>query len=670
MSGKVFLFVGLLLTNLSGPDNYQDIQSVNLDGLGRIEVRGRLGYLRDVDRKLTIEDVKDMTFTPTNSESSPNIAFDRSAHWFKINITNKLETTEWLLEVAYAPLDQIDFYEQNSDGSFTHKVSGDHYPIADRDLQHRHPIFAFEIQQAELKTIYLRVQSISSVQVPVTFWNRNAFLKTSYKVQLFNGLFYGAMILMILYQLFLFFSIRDKITIYYVLTLLTMVNVVAFFQGYSFLYTYPRYPQFNDILAMVTGPLFVVCSTLLTRAFLNVRYFSKLLDNLLLGNMFADLAVVVIMTIFFRQISFQYHNYLIFLHCLIALICAGYCFYKKYRPARYYLIAWFTLLVAAGIFTISSVGFMPGHLSTNYTGLMAGCVLQMLFISFALGDRWRTLEKENRRAKELEFRREQEEKERLENEVQLRTNEIKKQNLQLEEVNHVKDKLFSVVSHDIKGPLSSLHLALTLAKSGALSSEEFQELTASLELRLSQTSEFIDNLLQWAKLQMKGETFDPDKLDVSALARESVRLLEPECVHKKITLKNNLQGSFSAYADLNMMRSVIRNLLTNAIKFTKPNGTITINAYRVDAKIIISVADTGVGIPTKNRERLFTLTSITTEGTHNEKGTGLGLLLCREFVEKNGGKIWVESEPGKGTTFFFSIPVYVDGVMAAANGKG
>ena len=214
---------------------------------------------------------------------------------------------------------KLTFICNNPTVALLHKVSGDHYPIADRDLQHRQPIFAFDIQQGESKTIYLRVQSISSVQVPVTFWNRDAFLKTSYKVQLLNGLFYGAMLLMILYQLFLFFSIRDKITFYYVLTLLTMVNVVAFFQGYSFLYVYPRYPEFNDILAMVTGPLFVVCSTLLTRAFLNVRHFSKLLDNLLLGNMFADLGVVVIMTIFFRQISFQYHNYLIFLHCLIAL---------------------------------------------------------------------------------------------------------------------------------------------------------------------------------------------------------------------------------------------------------------------------------------------------------------------------------------------------------------
>src|SRR5205085_10472559 len=124
--------------------------------------------------------------------------------------------------------------------------------------------------------------------------------------------------------------------------------------------------------------------------------------------------------------------------------------------------------LAAASFTFINLGFVPGLLSMNYAGIMAGCILQTLFISFAIGDRWSSLEKENRLAKELELKRGLEENERLETEVKLRTREIQQQNLELEEVNKVKDKLFSVVSHDIKGPLSSLHLTLTLAKAGAL----------------------------------------------------------------------------------------------------------------------------------------------------------------------------------------------------------
>ena len=632
--------------------------ALQLTDMGKISVNGQLSYLRDSLGSLSFDAVQDMEFAPYQSKYSPNIGFDRAPHWFKLDIKNESQLTEWLLEVAYSPLDQIDAYLVGPDGTYMRKTSGDHYPISQRDLPHRHPVFSFNIAQHERQVVFVRVQTISSVQVPITFWHREQFLKTQYKIQLLNGLFYGAMMLMIFYQMFLFFSVRDKITFYYVLTLLTMVNVVSFFQGYSFLYLFPDYPSFNDVLALITGPIFVVCSTLLTRAFLNVRHFSKLLDNLLVGNMVLDLSVALLMTIFFRQISYQYHNYLIFLHCLLALVCAGYCLYRKYNPARYYLAAWFTVLVAAGVFTISSVGFMPGYLSTNYMGMMTGCILQMLFISFALGDRWRTLEKENQKVKEAELDREHREKRMLEEEVKLRTIEIQQQNLELEEVNHVKDKLLSVVSHDIRGPLGSLHLALNLVKIGSLSADEFQKVSEDLEARLTHTTEFIDNLLQWAKLQMRGETFDPDRLDLSRLANESVKLLEPGCAEKNIVIKNHIQGELLAYADLNMIRSVFRNLLTNATKFTKPQGTISINAYRVDTRIIISVADSGVGIPEKNRNKLFTISSVATQGTKQEKGTGLGLLLCKEFVEKNGGTIWFETEEGKGTTFFFSLPQF------------
>jgi len=631
-------------------------QALELNDWGRTDVNGRLTYFRDSSQSLVLTDILKAEFVPSHSKSSPNIAFDRAAHWFRIELKNTTNNPEWFLEVAYAPLDFVDVYVMKGDSVELHKTSGDHFPISVRDMAHRHPIFGFNISPDETKVIYVRVQSISSVQVPITIWNRNAFLKTSYKVQLINGLFYGAMLLMILYQLFLFFSIRDQITFYYVLTLITMVNVVAFFQGYSFLYLYPNQPWFNDFLAMVTGPAFVVCSTLLTRAFLDVRQFSKLLDRLLLINMSLDLGILVLMTIFFRKISFQYHNYLIFVHCLLALVCAGYCLHKKYKPARYYLIAWFTLLVAAGIFTVSSVGFMPGYLSTNYTGLMTGCVLQMLFIAFALGDRWNELKKESERAKELELQKGLMENERLEQEVQLRVEEIQMKSRRLEEVNLVKDKLFSVVSHDIKGPLSSLQLALSLMKSGDLNREEFQKLSAALEARFSQTTEFIENLLQWATLQLKGESFEPVYIDLHGLAQETINLLESETLKKEIKARNNLETSLQAYADLNMVRSVLRNLFTNAMKFTGNGGSITLSALRSNDRVIISVSDTGVGIPRANRDRMFTLGSITTPGTKQEKGTGLGLLLCKEFVEKNGGSIWFESEEGRGTTFYFSLP--------------
>ncbi|MBL0742260.1 sensor histidine kinase [Chryseolinea sp. Jin1] len=652
----------LLVVGLLGSSTGVFSQTLVLTNEGRVPVKNHLHYWRDQTQTLTLANVQALRMLPVPGTESPNFGFDRAAYWFRMDVENESSEESWLLEIDYSPLDQVDFFAQDdSTGVWTQETAGDQFPIT----FHRHPVFAINIPQQHKRTFYLRVETTSSVQLPAMLWQQEAFTEASSTIQLVNGLFYGAMFIMTLYQLFLFFSIRDRVTLYYILTLVAMTNVVAFFQGYNFLYLHPNRPVFNDYFAIITGPLFIVLSTLLTRAFLKLRNFNRWLDNIMVVNATLDVLVGLCMIIFFRQISYKFHHYFILLHCLLALSSAGYCFSKGYRPARYYLLAWMSPLLAAAFFTMSNLGYVPGYLSTNYGGLMLGCVLQTLFIAYALGDRWTTLEKQNHEAKEQELKREQEEKERLEHEVRLRTDEIHQQNLQLEEVNNVKDKLFSVVSHDIRGPLNSLHLALTLAKSGVLNSEEFQKISAGLEVRLVQTTEFIDNLLQWAKLQMKGETFEPDKQNLSDIAKETVRLLEAECRDKKITLNNNVQGELNAFADLNMIRSVFRNLLTNAIKFTRADGSVTLSAYRVDTKIILSVADTGVGIPAQNRDRLFTIGSITTQGTRQEKGTGLGLLLCKEFVEKHGGRIWFESEDGKGTTFYFSLPQYVENFEVA-----
>ncbi len=652
--------VGLLLIGFPG-----FAQTLVLNDTGRMVVNNSMSYLRDESNKLTLTEVMNKDLQHLEGDKSPNFGFDRAAYWFRMELENQSTSSDWLLEINFSPLDRVDFFVQNDSSSWTKKTTGDTYPIFIRDVMHRHPVFTFGIPSGTSRVIFLRIETTSSVQVPAIFWRRDVFNRVSSHLQFINGLFYGAMVLMTLYQLFLFFSTHDKITLYYVFTLIAMTNIVAFFQGYNFLYLHPQHPVFNDYFAMFSGPFFLISSAMLTRTFLDLRNFSRYLDYALLTNTLLDILATIAMVVFFRQVSYKYHHYFILSHCILALLCAGYCLSKKYKPARYYLIAWVAPFLAAATFTISNLGFVPGLLSMNYAGLMSGIVLQTLFISFALGDRWRTLEKENRMAKELELKRGQEENERLEMEVQLRTNKIQQQNLQLEEVNNVKDKLFSVVSHDIKGPLSSLHLTLTLAKSGALTAEEFRKISGELDLRLGETTEFIENLLQWAKLQMKGETFEPERLDLCQIANESIRLLEHDCKQKKIKLINNLNGTLDAYADVNMIRSVFRNLLTNAAKFTRADGSITLSAYKIDDRIIISVADTGVGIPKKSIDTLFTLTSITTQGTHSEKGTGLGLLLCKDFVERNGGKIWFESAVGAGTTFFFSLPRFIEFARAA-----
>ncbi|HEX5171232.1 MAG TPA: sensor histidine kinase [Cyclobacteriaceae bacterium] len=627
---------------------------------GMTEVGGKMSHYRDDSGKLSFSEIQNVEFTPlSNPNKAPSYGFDPHVHWFRFSLTNDSNIKDWRMEIPYAPLDQIDFYLEPDPGSvWMHKVDGDIYPLSQRDLPHRHTIFNFTIDPHRTKTVYIKVTTISSVQVPIIFWSIEAFQIASYKTQLINGLFYGAMFIMAMYQLFLFLSIRDKSTFYYVLTLVSMANVIAFFQGYTFMFLHPNQPSLNDDWAALTGPFFVLCSALLTRSFLSVRQFSKTLDNLLVGNTVITLTAGILMVFFIRQISYKYLHIFTLIHCVIVLVAAAYCLSKKYKPALYYLLAWATLLLAAVVFTMGNLGLAPGYLGTNYQGLMIGCVLQVLLIALALGERWNVLVKENEKAKELELRRGQEENERLEREVRQRTLEIQKQKEKLEELNRVKDKLFSVVSHDIKGPLSSLKLSLALTKISKLSSDEFKTISIEIEDHLDKTTNFIENLLHWAKLQLKAETMNPTQLDLPVMIDETLELLDAEIKQKVISVNKKVQPNFYAYADHMMIQSVLKNLITNAVKFTPVGGSLQIVGKTEADQAIISVTDTGSGIPPVHRERIFTLESVTTPGTKDEAGTGLGLFLCKEFVERNNGKIWYESVEGKGTTFYFSLPEY------------
>lgn len=634
-------------------------QPLLLSNKGNVEVKGQVTFWKDETGNLTLEEVKLLQLKPLASAEAPNFGFSRAAYWFKFEIANHSDDPNWLLEVSYAPLDHVDFYL--TDGINTlHKISGDTYSMTSRDLIHRNINFQFRSEPQSRQTIYLRVQTISSVQVPLTLWRESVFHQTNNTIQLVNGLFYGGMLLMLFYQLFQLFFQPSKITFFYIFTILTMVNVVSFFQGYNFLYLYPNTPELNDTFAIFTGPAFVICSTLFTRSFLNLRSFSKTLDTILLSNMALDFIAGILMYLLFPVISYKYHHYFMLLHCLLTLVSAGYCYFLKYKPARYYLISWLTVLVAAVFFTISNLGFVPGFLSTKYLGLMIGCSLQVLFISYALADRMFILQKENQHAKELELKRNQLENERLEREVQERTEEISQKNERLKEVIRVKDKLFSVVSHDIKGPLGSLRMALRLLQSGDVSPEEFRHLAKSLENRFAHTTEFIENLLQWANLQIQAPSYNPKPIVLQDMLQETIQLMDEEIKNKAITTTSHLHHELTAYADVDMMRSVFRNLVTNAIKFSNHGGSIEVRAKHQQDNIIVSITDNGVGIPLENQNKLFTLNSITTPGTKQEKGTGLGLILCKEFLEKNKGSIWLESDNGKGTTFYFSLPAKLE----------
>ena len=225
-------------------------------------------------------------------------------------------------------------------------------------------------------------------------------------------------------------------------------------------------------------------------------------------------------------------------------------------------------------------------------------------------------------------------------------------------MNITKDKFFSIISHDLKNPFNAILGFSTILSEdyNSLTDNEIKEFIVNIRESSASAYKLMDNLLIWTRAQTNRLSFNPEDMDLCIVALETIELLKPIAHSKDIVLRTNIPLNSIVFADKNMIETVIRNLISNGIKFTNPGGSVSISAVKYDDKINVIIADTGVGIHKDFIGKLFRIDQMyKTEGTKGESGTGLGLILCKEFVEKNNGKISIESEPEKGTKVIIEL---------------
>lgn len=229
----------------------------------------------------------------------------------------------------------------------------------------------------------------------------------------------------------------------------------------------------------------------------------------------------------------------------------------------------------------------------------------------------------------------------------------------LNELNATKDHFFSIIGHDLKTPFNGI-LGISNLMVEKIKANDFEELEeyATLIQDASQTAvDLLDNLLNWAQTQTGRIQFKPKKVDFVSLVKNVVKLLDESARQKSITIHQRVSGNTFVQADQAMIQTILRNLIGNSIKFTPHGGEISIQTDQKEKEFIVTVADNGVGIEKEDLGKLFILHSRYSKlGTNEEAGTGLGLLICKEFVEMHGGRIWVDSKRNKGSKFSFSIP--------------
>jgi signal transduction histidine kinase len=239
--------------------------------------------------------------------------------------------------------------------------------------------------------------------------------------------------------------------------------------------------------------------------------------------------------------------------------------------------------------------------------------------------------------------------------------EVKKQALVLSQLNATKDKFFSLIAHDLRNPFNNIQglSELILSELQNKNYENIAEYADYIMQSSKKTFELLENLLEWAKIQTGRLEANPEKFHILNIVRDNVSLLDEIASKKEIEILINEKLNPEVYADKNMIKTVIRNLITNALKFTPSKGKINININKENEFVRVGITDTGIGIQQEDLPKLFKIDANNTIKNNESRGSGLGLILCKELIEINKGEIFVESEVGKGSTFYFTIPAKI-----------
>ncbi|MGZ8552553.1 MAG: sensor histidine kinase [Chitinophagaceae bacterium] len=240
--------------------------------------------------------------------------------------------------------------------------------------------------------------------------------------------------------------------------------------------------------------------------------------------------------------------------------------------------------------------------------------------------------------------------------LQKNNNEIQKQAQELDQLNSLKNKLFSVIPHDLKAPMYALRNLFDDMQKQDMPADEIKSLIPDIKNDLNYTVSLMDNLLQWAKTQMQAHTVKADTHDIKEMIDEVMQVLYLQAEAKKIRIENKVADGYNIWADRDMINLVLRNLISNAIKFSPSGGKISIGTFDQSVFTEVYVKDAGKGISTEEMKKIGGHEFYSSNGTAHEQGTGLGLMLCKEFLAKNNGQLHIQSEPGKGSVFSFTLP--------------
>jgi len=609
----------------------------------------------NIDRLAQIEDFQLISsrFTFTSLENN---------YWFVFKMTNSTsESLKRFVGFDEVYMETADLYYQTDKG-WHHEQNGLSQPMGLREIKNRCPVFCVSLNSGETKTVYLKLHSKFDGVVGVFIEDIPEFvIKEQTKIMGYWG-YFGAALAILLYNLFLLYHIRERIYLYYVINAICIIIFTLLYSGFSLYINSSVYLFYALHTSSAVLGIFI---SLFTRELLMLQNQNKWIDrilNVIIG-IYAILFILILINIEFYRLLVYFT-----LPSMLFLLFIGiYHLTKKTPLTHFYIIAMSGYLLGLFMIAAVSVGLIPFNMLTRY-GFLIGSLIELIVFSLALAYRVKLLQEEKETYQDKILATEKSIKKKLETQVQLRTRDLIQITEELQESNATKDKFFSIIAHDLKSPFNAMIGFSKLLRDNFadFTLPEQKEYINYIYHAVQNTHKLLDNLLLWSRSQKGVVEFRPEKLKLNALSFETIEFLSEVAVDKSINIKDDIQDNIYVRADSNMLSTILRNLVSNAIKFTPKGGEIIINARSLSYEnrqkdIEISVKDKGIGIAEGIQSKLFSIgESSLARGTENESGTGLGLVLCKEFVGKHGGEIRFESKIGRGSTFYFTIPASVE----------
>jgi len=388
----LFVLISLLSGLCSGAiaGEKESIQIELNQRMSGLPLGNHMMVFEDSTAELSIDEIlsPNNTYEFTRSvDPVPGYGYTNSAYWLKLEILADELKEDWLLEIAYAPLDRINVYFIESNGNqYIEKVAGDGVPYENRDVEYHHAVFQLPKLSADPQVVYLRIESESSMQLPIALWPSSAFTSKMISETLMWGVYFGCLLIMGVYNLFLCFSVREKVYAYYAFYVFSIIAFQLTVHGISSKYLWPEYPAITNPFLLVALNLIGIFAALFSKDFLRLRQHSTWMNGLINASIFG-FGLLIVVSYILPYILLLKITIVLFSAGIITLTFSGaYCWKKGYQAARIYLAAWLTLLLGALLYSLKTLGIVPSNMVTNYS-VTIGSTLEVMLLSLALGDR-------------------------------------------------------------------------------------------------------------------------------------------------------------------------------------------------------------------------------------------------------------------------------------------